>query len=164
MSSYLACISAICSSSSLIPPWIKLIPLHIYHSDVIISNMKLRAALVCTNGALPTKHTHVICRKASSTGFLLYMIKFIRHVADRFAWWQEARCESGSTRCSSVYIAVSIRFLLAFRGGCWVFQFVLWVLLPLMGWHKAGRWRDGQEVCGKRWCDKRASCIWAGRG
>jgi len=37
----------------------------------------------------------------------------------------QARRESGSTCCSSVHIAVSIRFLLAFRGGCWVFQFVL---------------------------------------
>ena len=53
--------------------------------------MKLRAALVCTIGARPSKHTHAINCKSSSTGFLLYMINIVCHVADRFAWWQAAQ-------------------------------------------------------------------------
>jgi hypothetical protein len=120
-----------------------------------------------TNGARPTKHTHVINSKSSSTGFLLYMIKILCHVADRFAWWQAGQWSqliklavSRGPRVVVLYIMVSIRFLLAiFKWGCWVFHFVLRVLLPLIGWRKAGRWRDGQEVCGKR-----ASCSLAGRG
>jgi hypothetical protein len=36
------------------------------------------------------------------------------------------------------------------------------VLLPVMEWRKVRRWRGAHDVCGKRWCDKRASCNWAG--
>jgi hypothetical protein len=94
------------------PSMNKLITLHIYHSDVIISNMKLRAALVCTNGARPAKHTHAINRKSSSTGFVLYMIKIVCPVADRFAWWQAAQ------RSQLIKLAVS-------RGPRVVVQYIL---------------------------------------